>query len=201
MMGTKFVVVSGFLGSGKTTFLLNFGKGLADRDVTVGILVNDFGEVTVDGDTLEDFGMEATEIAEGCVCCEVKQSLVLSIRDLKKALDPDVIILETSGVASLIPIFRTVKKYVDDIDTVTLVDLARYSKIIDSFEVVGNQIRAADLVLLNKRDLADENEIKDVKNKVRDVLDRNKMDTDIKAISARDGEGVDEAINLVLEDR
>ncbi|WP_347985117.1 GTP-binding protein [Methanonatronarchaeum sp. AMET-Sl] len=198
-MGTKFVVVSGFLGSGKTTFLLNFGKELADRDVSVGILINDFGEVTVDGDTLEDYDMDATEIAKGCVCCEVKQNLVLSIRDLRKAFDPEVIILETSGVASLVPIFRTVEKYVDDIETITLVDLARYQDIIDAFEVVGNQIRAADLVLLNKKDLATDEEIQEIENEVRKILDRNKMNTEIKEISARNGEGTEEAINLVME--
>ncbi|OUJ18143.1 GTPase G3E family [Methanonatronarchaeum thermophilum] len=199
-MGTKFVVVSGFLGSGKTTFLLNFGKELANKDVSVGILVNDFGEVTVDGETLEEYDMDATEIAQGCVCCEVRQSLVLSIRDLRKAFDPDVIILETSGVASLVPIFRTVDKYVDEIKTITLVDLARYDEIIDAFEVVGNQIRAADLILLNKKDIASEEQIKHTKKKVKKILDRNKMNTEIKEISARNGEGTEESINLVLEE-
>ncbi|KXB05799.1 hypothetical protein AKJ52_03035 [candidate division MSBL1 archaeon SCGC-AAA382C18] len=197
----NFVIIGGFLGSGKTTLMLEFAKKLASNDVKVGILVNDFGEVAIDGDTVSDYGMNAIEITKGCVCCEVKRDLVTQIRDLKNSYDPDLIVLETSGVASLLPIHRTVQPYVNEIKTLTLIDISRYDKLIERFEVVKNQLFSADLVVINKIDKASSDELKKAKKKISKFLKDENPGARIIEASAKEGTKVDGIVNFIGESK
>lgn len=197
----NFVIIGGFLGSGKTTLMLECAKKLASNDVKVGILVNDFGEVAIDGDTVSDYGMNAIEITNGCVCCEVKRDLVTQIRDLKNAYDPDLIVLETSGVASILPIHRTVQPYVNEIKTLTLIDISRHDKLMERFEVVKNQLFSADLVVINKIDKASSDELEKAKKKISKFLKAENPGARIIEASAKEGTEVDGIVNFIGESK
>lgn len=190
----KFMILSGFLGVGKTTLLLNLAKRIASNGEKVGILVNDFGEVAIDGDTVNDYGMNAIEITKGCVCCQVKQDLVAQIRDLKKGYNPGLTILETSGVASPLAIQRTVKKYVDKIKTLTVVDGSRYEKLMENFKVVEAQLLSADLVLINKVDIVSSDEMEEVKEKISKFLKDKNPRGEIISVSAKEGKGISKIV-------
>lgn len=196
MMGDqrKFAILGGFLGVGKTTLLLNLAKKIASSGEKVGILVNDFGEVGIDGDTMSDYGVPAIEITKGCVCCQVKGDLVARIRDLKKGYNPGFIILETSGVASPLAIRKTVKKYIDEIKTLTAVDGSRYDELMENFRVVDAQLLAADLVLINKIDMVGSDEVEKVREKISKFLKNNNSGAEIIKVSAKEGKGISKIV-------
>ena len=105
------IVVSGFLGSGKTTFL----KYLIEKtNKRFGLLINEFGDIGIDGDLLKNCrscnGNSSESIIElnnGCVCCTVQDDFIPSIQTLLKTnIDLDAIIIETSGLALPIPLLK-----------------------------------------------------------------------------------------------
>ena len=105
------IVVSGFLGSGKTTFL----KYLIEKtNKKYGLLINEFGDIGIDGDLLkncsgcnEDSSESIIELNNGCLCCTVQDDFVPSIKTLLKTnVDLDAIIIETSGLALPVPLLK-----------------------------------------------------------------------------------------------
>ncbi len=105
------IVVSGFLGSGKTTFL----KYLIEKtNKKFGLLINEFGDISIDGDLLkncnscnEDSSESIIELNNGCLCCTIQDNFVPSIKTLLKTnIDLDAIIIETSGLALPIPLLK-----------------------------------------------------------------------------------------------
>ncbi len=105
------IVVSGFLGSGKTTFLKYL---IENTNKKFGLLINEFGDIGIDGDLLknssncnEDSCESIIELNNGCLCCTVQDDFIPSIQSLLKTnIDLDAIIIETSGLALPIPLLK-----------------------------------------------------------------------------------------------
>src|SRR5512142_3020661 len=93
----KTTVVCGLLGSGKTTFIRNYVRGLSGKVV---VLVNDFGAAGIDGEILSAGGIESVELPSGCVCCTLKFDLITTIQRITKQFAPEHLMIEPSGVAS-----------------------------------------------------------------------------------------------------
>ena len=105
------IVVSGFLGSGKTTFL----KYLIEKtNKKFGLLINEFGDIGIDGELLkscsrcnDDSSESIIELNNGCLCCTVQDNFIPAIQTLLKTnKDLDAIIIETSGLALPIPLLK-----------------------------------------------------------------------------------------------
>lgn len=153
-------ILTGFLGAGKTTLLNHILTG--DHGLKVGVLVNDFGSINVDAELVVDVEDGMISLANGCVCCQIRDDLVDSVATLIDRDDPvEYVILEASGVADPAGIYMTFldSAYRDQVrlDSVTCV--------VDADQVLGDddpdllklklqQIGFADLVVLNKVDLA-----------------------------------------------
>src|SRR5512147_2662837 len=90
-------VVCGLLGSGKTTFIRNYVRGLTGRVV---VLVNDFGAAGIDGEIFSAGGIETIELPSGCVCCTLRFDLITTIKKIAKEFEPEHLVIEPSGVAS-----------------------------------------------------------------------------------------------------
>jgi len=153
-------ILTGFLGAGKTTLLNHILTG--DHGLKVGILVNDFGSINVDAELVVDVEDEMISLANGCVCCQIRDDLVQSVADLLGREEPiEYIILEASGVADPASIYMT---FVDSayrdmirLDSVTAVVDADQVFTYDDPDLAKlklQQIGFADLVILNKVDLA-----------------------------------------------
>ena len=153
-------ILTGFLGAGKTTLLNHILTG--DHGLKVGVLVNDFGSIDVDAALVVDVDDGMTSLANGCVCCQIRDDLVGSVAELIDRDEPvEYVILEASGVADPASIYMTFvdSAYRDRIrlDSVTCVVDAEQVLTQDDPELVKlklQQIGFADLVILNKVDLA-----------------------------------------------
>lgn len=156
----KLIIISGFLGSGKTTLLLGLVRELTSRkDLKFVVLENEVGEISIDGALLEQQGLQVRELFSGCVCCQLAGDLVVTLRDIADALAPDAVILEASGLARVEGIMDTLDKYYPELEgvmVVSLADLERHELYLEEpMPFVINQIKRADLVVLNKTDSGD----------------------------------------------
>lgn len=160
---TAVLLLSGFLGAGKTTLLKRILSWEADLSRTV-VLVNEFGDIGIDGSLLEDSGSDVVELTSGCICCtlsaDLKQSLTRILRDFK----PLRILIESSGVADPTAVAEVIQKT----DLSEKLVLSKIITVLDADfwearEMFGplfyHQLEMAHLLLLNKVDLLEKNKI------------------------------------------
>ena len=167
-------VLTGFLGAGKTTLLNRIltehhGKRYA-------VIVNEFGEQGIDNDLVVDADEEVFEMNNGCICCTVRGDLIRILGGLMKRADKlDAIIVETTGLADPAPVAQTffVDQDVSDktkLDAiVTVADAVHLSNQLGEHHEAEEQIAFADIVLLNKIDLVDDNSIEKVKARIKKI--------------------------------
>jgi G3E family GTPase len=151
----KTTVVTGLLGSGKTTFIRNFLKDQKEKTV---VLVNDFGQADIDGEIISAGGVEAVELPSGCVCCTLKFDLITSVQKVIQQFGPDHLLIEPSGVASLSGVLEALASAGLRLPAVVgIVDAVEFAQLYRA-AIYGNffreQIEGSDLVLVNKVDIA-----------------------------------------------
>ncbi len=166
-------VITGYLGSGKTTLLNHILTGQQGRKVAV--IVNEFGEVGIDGQLIEQDGDEQLiEFNNGCLCCTVRGDLVTTIDKLRqRAGELDAILIETTGLADPAPVASTF--FVDEavragtrLDAfVTVVDAVNLETNLAQSVEAQEQVAFADIVLVNKTDLVDEAQLQRIERRVR----------------------------------
>jgi G3E family GTPase len=153
-------ILTGFLGSGKTTLInhiLGSGHGLK-----VAVIVNDFGDISIDDKLVSRRAQNIVELANGCVCCSMQGDLLRAIRQVTDgSRNIDYILLETSGLSDPLPIAASILNNGPDnavrLDgTVTLVDAMNFDDNLEHAEVAFSQLVNTDLILINKIDLVEE---------------------------------------------
>jgi G3E family GTPase len=149
-------VIGGYLGSGKTTLLNQMLRQSAGRRIAV--LVNDFGDIGIDGDLIAAADGDTITLTNGCVCCMIGSDLMTalwSVRD--RAEPPDHVIIEASGIADPAPISHHALTPGFDLDGVVVLLDAETVRRRERHPVVGRTIRrqlaAADVLVLNKIDV------------------------------------------------
>ena len=154
-------ILSGFLGAGKTSLLNHILHG--NHGLRVGVLVNDFGEINIDAELVAGVSGNSVSLSNGCVCCSIRDDLVESTLQLVQGPNrPEYLILETSGVADPISVSLTfveseLKSLIDVDSILTVVDAENIRSLDDEYEELAeDQISMADIVILNKVDLADQ---------------------------------------------
>lgn len=164
-------VVSGFLGAGKTSLVNRLVSARAGAE-RIGVVVNEAGEIGLDGDLLGDVSEDVVEIADGCVCCTSQGELLDAITRLHRAAGRlDRIILETSGLADPGPVVDALASitHVLRLDTmVTVVDAVHALDQLDRHQSpeAHQQLQLATHIVLSKIDLADEDAIAAVRARV-----------------------------------
>lgn len=153
-------ILTGFLGAGKTT-LLNYILQ-QQHGYKFAIIVNEIGEIGIDGQLVENAKEEIVQMNNGCVCCTVRKDLVKSVQALIKRGGFDYLLIETTGIADPGPVAQTflnipqLQQYVQLDSIITVVDAEQIEKQMDESETAREQIAMADFLLLNKTDLVDE---------------------------------------------
>lgn len=203
----KLVVLSGFLGSGKTSVLMPLAHEIVDsfENGDAGKLViieNEIGQVGVDNVFTEGGGYSSRELFNGCVCCSILGDLMDCLVDIEKNENPSWIILETTGLARPADLADGLWTYYDDdmnITTCVVIDASRWTALAAAEglnELVFDQISDANYVFINKTDLVDAAELQAVKD---DVLTR--TEGRVYAMSTTtDAEGTKQTCREMIEE-
>ena len=152
------LVVSGFLGAGKTTLVRHLLHDAQRTGVRVAVVSNEFGALGIDKALLGEGEEAYVEIEGGCVCCQLSDTLLDTLQMLWERVRPDRIIVETSGVAlpfdTQLNLWREpVSAWVDDDMAVVVVNAEQLMEGRDLDGTFEDQVSSADLLLLNKIDL------------------------------------------------
>ncbi|MBI1732762.1 MAG: GTP-binding protein [Gammaproteobacteria bacterium] len=163
-------IVSGFLGAGKTTLLNRLLRESGGRRTAV--LVNDFGELSIDAELIARVEGETISLANGCICCNIRGDLVRALLQLlEREPLPDEVIIETSGISDpgaaamglVVSPALAARVQLDAI--VTLVDTENVLSLAGTDAALAeDQVKAADLVVINKIDRAAPGQIADIRN-------------------------------------
>ena len=152
-------VLTGFLGAGKTTLL---NKLVESSDKKLALIINEFGELGIDGDLVCDAEDQVLELNNGCLCCTVKGDLtkiLLKLHGSEKEFDQ--VVIETTGLANPAPVAELIyfdplvnsKFYVDGV--ITVFDALNADYVLDTPEGV-QQLVYADKILVSKTDCVDD---------------------------------------------
>ena len=167
-------VLTGFLGAGKTTLLNRILTEQHGRKYAV--IVNEFGEQGIDNDLVVDADEEVFEMNNGCICCTVRGDLIRILSGLMKRADKlDAIIVETTGLADPAPVAQTFFVDQDVADRtkldaiVTVADAVHLSSQLTKHHEAEEQIAFADVILLNKIDLVDDDGLDRVKDRIKKI--------------------------------
>jgi G3E family GTPase/copper chaperone CopZ len=173
-------ILSGFLGSGKTTLLSRLIGQYTASGLRPAVLMNEFGEVNIDG-TLLDENVPMKEMLNGCICCSIRGDLAQSLNDTVKEYDPDVIFVETTGIANPMEVVDAasdlllldkvvVRSIITIVDSVRFLDLSRRLGIKGkTIKMMRGQIQYASQVILNKTDLLSTNDLLEVEGLVKEI--------------------------------
>lgn len=168
----KIDIISGFLGSGKTTLIQKLFQTGFNKEKVV-IIENEFGDISIDSGFLKDSGVEIKEINAGCICCSLVGDFSTSIKELVTKFSPDRIIIEPSGVGKLSDIISAVKK-VDLAELqlnilATVVDGKKAKMYLKNFgEFFLNQIEAASTIIISKTENLTEVQVEEVLHIIRE---------------------------------
>ena len=171
---TPVTVLTGYLGAGKTTLLNRILT--EDHGKRYAVIVNEFGELGIDNDLVVNADEEVFEMNNGCICCTVRGDLIRIIEGLMKRKDKfDGILVETTGLADPGPVAQTfftdddvrAKTRLDAI--VTVVDARHFPVQLEQGDEAEEQVAFADVILLNKTDLASADELEKVEARIRGI--------------------------------
>lgn len=199
----KLVQIAGYLGSGKTTLILAVSKSLSEDNRKVAILVNDVGEVPVDGKVMQQYGLEVKDIGGGCICCQVAGNMRKTLGLLARSYEPDITIIEPTGMAVPNAIKEAVGPEAEKFPitfgpTIVLFDTTRAEKFLTYdtlIRLVTTQLKDADIIALNKVDAAPEDKIEYSKKSVEEI----NPDAKIMRLSSRTGQGFKEIVKAVRD--
>ena len=153
-------LIGGFLGSGKTTFLRNMLENMTDRKI--GVLVNEFGDISIDGTVIRKEGMEMVELNNGSIFCAcLKDSFVKTLKMFADS-DIDALVVENSGMADpggmpqiLAQLAPYCKRPYDYRGLICLCDSTTFLDYVDLLNPLQHQVQMADFIIVNKTDLVD----------------------------------------------
>ena len=172
-------VLTGFLGSGKTTILSSLIK--QKQMANVAIIINEFGEVGLDHDLIEITDENIIELQNGCICCTIQADLKTTLLNLLKKMEKGVVstfghvIIETTGLADPVPIIHTLMTSLDlqriySIDgVITVVDSINGESTFNAHQEAVKQTAFADRIILSKTDIADEEKVNSLTNRIKAI--------------------------------
>lgn len=159
----KCILIGGFSGSGKTTLIRKLVERLEKQGQKVVVIVNEIGEIGINGDTISEGEVETREITSGCIYCPLKISMEYTLRNLTASYNPDTIIIEPTGTASSGQIKRNIENMeipgVTFAPIVNLVDADRLNQETGELQnFMKKQIGEAEILGINKVELINNRE-------------------------------------------
>ena len=175
---SRLYLITGFLGAGKTTFLKQFIHLF--HDSRIHIIVNEFGKEGIDGELMSSLGIALDEISNGSIFCTCRLDKFEEVLQRTLSQNPDVIVVEASGLSDPTNVRKILNqrekfKNVEYQGCICLADAKQFLKVYHTASVVKKQLNVSDLLLLNKVDLVEQEQIL----KVRQALQGQRPDLPI----------------------
>ncbi len=199
----KITQVAGFLGCGKTTLMLQLSRGLANGGARkVALVVNEIGEIPVDGKIIEESGMQVKDIGGGCICCEVAATFAKTLYKLYRDFRPEHVLVEPTGVAVPHQVKLAARMGGRDAKislgpAIVLFDATRPAELLDMHmlgQLVTTQVKDADIIAVSKVDAVDAGAVHEATTKVSEINPA----AGVLQLSSFTGQGVGELVERIL---
>ena len=199
----KITQIAGFLGCGKTTLMLRLSKKLSDGGKRkIALIVNEIGEIPVDGKIIEESGLRVKDIGGGCICCEIASTFAKTIYNLYRDFHPEHILVEPTGVAVPHQVKLAARMSGRDAKisigpAIVLFDATRPAELLDMDmlgQLVTSQVKDADVLAISKVDIVSEDQVKEAIERVQQY---NPVAEIIRLSSFKEW-GVDRIIEIIL---
>ncbi len=169
------LIIGGFLGSGKTSLLLQLAGFLTRQSesgkASLVIIENEVGETSIDDKILKAEGREVRELFAGCICCTLTTDLTVALQEIQEKYSPQWVIIEATGMAYPHKIRETLTTYgkgIASICSLVVVDAERWEELAAVVTgLVEGQIAKADFIFLNKIDCLESRQVKEIEQYVR----------------------------------
>ena len=160
----QLLLFTGFLGSGKTTLIMALAKEAAAQGLKTAFIVNEIGEIGVDQLVMRDGGLEVYEITSGCICCQIGIDLVTTLQTLADIHQPELIVVEASGVATPRGVVDALAYYKGPpfrvVRSIGVLDPTRLEALIEVMTpLLESQVRDVDEIVITKIDEATAEEV------------------------------------------
>jgi G3E family GTPase len=166
---TPITLVTGPLGSGKTTLLRHI---LATRPAKIAIVMNEFGEVSIDAKVVQGKNVRIAELGGGCVCCSLLGEFEAAVTEIIEKVAPEIIVVETTGLAEPEALVFNIQEALPQCrldGVVSVIDADMLVRFPELGHTTRLQIEGADILLLNKIDLVDAKQIEPLEAKLRRI--------------------------------
>jgi G3E family GTPase len=166
---TPITLINGPLGSGKTTLLRHI---LAVRPAKIAIVMNEFGEISIDTKVIEGKNVRIAELGGGCVCCSLLGEFEAAVTEIIKKVAPEIIIVETTGLAEPEALVFNIQEALPECrldGVISVIDADMLVRFPELGHTTRLQIEGADILLLNKIDLVDAKQIEPLETKLRKI--------------------------------
>ena len=176
----KILLVSGFLGAGKTTFIKELAKNINLEFV---VLENEYADIGVDKDFLDEKNLNVWEMSEGCICCSMKGDFKSSIKRIYSEINPEYLIIEPTGVGMLSSIIENIREInnndIEILSPITLIDITSFSEYLETFNnFFTDNLKNTGKVILTKLENSNYFEIENIKNEILKINNNLEIMTD-----------------------
>lgn len=176
------IILGGFLGAGKTTTLLSLARYLVENSTSesefkVMVIENEVGEIGIDDSFLSGSGLQVNTLFSGCACCTLSGELTITAQKIMNDFNPEWIVLETTGVAYPRSMQENLERVIHNHPKIfVLADVTRWERQMRALEqLITDQIVGSDAVLINKIDIADDETVTRVKDRVEAIEPNTKV--------------------------
>ena len=164
----KILLVSGFLGAGKTTFIKEMAKNINLEFV---VLENEYADIGVDGDFLDEKNLNVWEMSEGCICCSMKGDFKSSIKRIYSEINLEYLIIEPTGVGMLSSIIENIREInnndIEILSPLTLIDITSFNEYLETFNnFFIDNLKNTGKIILTKLENSSHFEIENIKNEI-----------------------------------
>lgn len=170
----KVDIINGYLGAGKTTLVRQLIDLFSPHEKTV-ILVNEFGQVGIDGALLKQTGANVVELPNGCVCCTLTADLRTQIKTIAQQFAPDRLLIEPTGVATINNLLRilgslSLEQYIAEIRNWVVVDAGNFLREFRQSQMfIQSQLEAAQILVINKCDRVTDEELSQIRKMISTI--------------------------------
>ena len=167
----KILLVSGFLGAGKTTFIKEMAKNINLEFV---VLENEYADIGVDGNFLDEKNLNVWEMSEGCICCSMKGDFKSSIKKIYSEINPEYLVIEPTGVGMLSSIIENIREInnndIEILSPLTLIDITSFNEYLETFNnFFIDNLKNTGKVILTKLENYNPFDIENIKNEISKI--------------------------------